>query len=142
MGRSAKNFKRPSRAEKVARQTNEPSFARAASPDEAAPSAIPLFNTSRKGGQGSKTGDGGGDDLMAAQEELVLEVNGKKKSLKAKVELARKALQADGDKTKGKLEKGKGATRGKSNVLGGVDYLKLHEKKVGGVKGGMKRQIR
>lgn len=57
----------------------------------------------------------------------------KKSSLKDKVRAAKESMKVDESKgNTGKL--GKSLQRGKSNVLGGVDYLKLHEKKLGGMK--------
>lgn len=154
MGKSAKNMKRPNRAEKVSRQTNAPVRPRVASPslpDEK--SAIPLFNSSRKltvpptrstNPAAIAAAAGGlptGDDLMHEEEQLDLVeqiASGgatikKKSSLKDKVRAAKESMKVDESKgNTGKL--GKSLQRGKSNVLGGVDYLKLHEKKLGGMK--------
>ena len=63
---------------------------------------------------------------------------GGKKSLKEKVKAAKDSMKIDQTKASagvnGSGRVAKGLQRGKSNVLGGVDYLKLHEKKLGGMK--------
>lgn len=155
MGKSAKNMKRPNRAEKVSRQTNAPARPRAVSPGHSGEqSAIPLFNSSRKSTKTETRSTnpaaiallaGGlptGDDPRQEEEQLDLveqlsaengSVAPKKKSLKDKVNAAKDRMKLH--ERKGKEPKlSRGLTRGKSNVLGGVDYLKLHEKKLGGMK--------
>jgi hypothetical protein len=157
MGRSAKNMKRPTKADKVSRQsTHQAPYLRSPSPE--ARSAIPLFNTSRRGKQ-LLNYDGMSVDTSAApspaapslqmeddevrDQEEVEETTmvKKKKSLKDKVKSAKDSIKVEEEKMKEKLsgrnksrgiDKGKNATGGINGILGGADYLKLHEKRPGG----------
>ncbi|GAA5966468.1 hypothetical protein JCM21900_003484 [Sporobolomyces salmonicolor] len=150
MGKSAKFMKRPTKAEKVSRQVNKPAAPRERSLSPEAPrSAIPLFNTSVPGRQTSKP-DPRLDQLAASssaplpaadtldEDAMDDDVDGeeapkakKKRSLKDKVKAAKESLKDDEQRSKGKLG-GKPKKGGKPHVLGGADYLKMHESRPGG----------
>lgn len=132
-------MKRPNRAEKISQQTNQPIYAtplRGNSPEPTTKSSIPLFNTSRKGSNtiplNKGISEGDMEDREMAQMDSIKTGVGKKKSLKEKVKIATEGIEKRGKLVDGKIGKKSGG------ILGGVDYLKLHEKKVGG----LKRKIR
>lgn len=143
-------MKRPTKAEKVSRQINEPirHKERSLSPSnlEETRSAIPLFNTSAKRRNLARLND----DIMSVDSskpsspivsgsdkemEIPMGEEGqvgdggklllKKKSLKEKIKVAREGLKDNEERSKAKVT-GKASSKGR--ILGGVDYLKLHEK--------------
>ena len=144
MGRSAKNMKRPTKAEKVSRTLNTAPLhrerPRSLSPDLATRSAIPLFNTSAKRrltqladydpmslDSSAAVSPIGSDKEMSvpAGEEGQATDGGregpKKKSLKDKIKAAREGIKEVEEKSKDKLlgrSKGKGVDKGKSGKVG------------------------
>ncbi|GAA5979479.1 hypothetical protein JCM5350_003919 [Sporobolomyces pararoseus] len=158
MGRSAKFAKRPTKAEKVARQINKPLNAqrqRSLSPDlegeTTQRSEIPLFNTSAKGRQYSTKPDprkvttmieGDDDDeeapelVDADQEEQEIgkkpSSSSNKKNLKEKLKVANQALEKDSKRTERKLGAKYGKGGNKTPILGGKDYVKMLESRPGG----------
>ncbi|GAA6038742.1 hypothetical protein JCM8097_002375 [Rhodosporidiobolus ruineniae] len=154
MGRSAKLMKRPTKADKETKKIlnqSRPRTARLPSPDDdAAPSAIPLFNTSVAGRTqsrpdprlSSRTADDLADDSMRddpppddVDEQDEPFAGGKKKpkgGLRDKVRRAKDSLKDDQMRTDAKLGRTKAKKGGKvSHVLKGVDYVQLHEKTPG-----------
>ncbi|GAA5871867.1 hypothetical protein JCM1840_004022 [Sporobolomyces johnsonii] len=153
MGKSAKFMKRPTKAEKVSRQVNKPAAPRQRSLSPEAPrSAIPLFNTSVPGRQTSKPDPrlaqlAGSSSAPSPAADMVDDEDAmddgldddddeapkakKKRSLKDKVKAAKESLKDDEQRSKGKLG-GKPKKGGKPHVLGGADYLKMHESRPGG----------
>ncbi|BGP20571.1 hypothetical protein JCM10213_003831 [Rhodosporidiobolus nylandii] len=160
MGRSAKFAKRPSKADREAAKINKQSRPRQRSPspdDDAAagPSAIPLFNTSAKGrayakdprraAAASAAATGGAREVEEQEPDLAMDESdgegegasapaAKKKKgsagLRDKVKKAKDALEADGARTDKKLGGGKKGPK-KDYILGGKDYVALHEKTPG-----------
>ncbi|GAA5908560.1 uncharacterized protein JCM6883_005586 [Sporobolomyces salmoneus] len=152
MGRSAKFAKRPTKAEKVARQINKPinshNRERSLSPETNERSEIPLFNTSAKGRQVSNKPDPRkvpleameddneeepADLVEALEEEAAGSGGGKKPStLKSKLKKATQQLKQDGEKTERKLGAKYGKGGKKAPILEGKDYVKMLESRPGG----------
>lgn len=140
-------------AKKVNAQSAPTPLSRSASPDQDAdaPLAIPLFNTSVPGRVGKQStapssrpqqqqqpdSDGDDDGLEPALEgdrpsAAAAAPQKKKGGLRDKARAAKKAVQDDEDRSNDKLsgaQKRKMAK--KHNVLGSVDYVKLHEARPG-----------
>ncbi|GAA5838557.1 hypothetical protein JCM11251_003424 [Rhodosporidiobolus azoricus] len=158
MGRSAKMMKRPSKADREAKKILDqscPRPQRVDSDDEEAPSsAIPLFNTSARGRATTKpdprlaasasssadalevptlVGSARGDPDLAMDEDDGEGASSgaakkKKGGLRDKVRKAKELLKEDAAKSDAKLGS-RGPKKGKKeHVLGGKDYLALHEK--------------
>ncbi|GAA5856666.1 hypothetical protein JCM9279_004865 [Rhodotorula babjevae] len=161
MGRSAKMTKRFSKADRVAKKVNAQSgptpLSRSASPDHDpdAPLAIPLFNTSVPGRVGKQAtshshshpsrpqqpdsdDDDGlepaleGDRASSSATAAAAPQQKKKGGLRDKVRAAKKAVQDDEDRSNDKLSGAQKRKQAKKhNVLGTVDYVKLHEARPG-----------
>ncbi|GAA5962267.1 hypothetical protein JCM3765_004727 [Sporobolomyces pararoseus] len=154
MGRSAKFAKRPTKAEKVARQINKPlnssTRQRSLSPEiegetTTVRSEIPLFNTSAKGRQYStkpdprkvntmiEDDDDEAPELVDADDEEVVESSKKKsKNLKEKLKLANQSLDKDESRVDRKLGSKYKKGGKKPPILGGKDYVKMLESRPGG----------
>lgn len=139
----------------VSRQINKPSqpaqrIERSLSPD-AGPSTIPLFNTSVPGRQTAKpdprsrasaassrpavdddvmSEDGAGVGEDDDNEDAAPVSKKKKGGLKDKVRAAKNAMKEDDARSAAKMA-GNRRKGPKTNVLGSVDYVKLHESRPG-----------
>lgn len=81
------------------------------------------------------------DDLRPVGSATASIVPAKKKSLKDKIKAAKESVRGDEERSKEKLAGrtksralDKSKTGGVVGILGGADYLKLHDKRPGGIK--------